>query len=311
MAQFIVTGGAGFIGSHIAEALINTGRSVTIIDDLSTGNIKNIEHILSRVNFVQMDIREKPLLRKLIKGSEAVFHQAAIPSVARSFDNPEHTLSVNASGTAILLEACRLEGVQKVIFASSSSVYGDTPVLPKEESMSPQPKSPYAISKLAGEHLMKIYSQQYNIETISLRYFNVFGPRQDPESEYAAVIPRFITRMLKGHSPVVFGDGKQSRDFCYIKNVVNANLLCLEKSNLGGQVINVACGRRITLLELIRIINEKLGSNLEPEFDKPRPGDVKHSLASIKDAENTLGYKVLYHVEEGLKETIEYFKRNT
>lgn len=307
MPSYVVTGGAGFIGSHIARELVNRGAGVTVIDDLSSGNTDNMEGFRNCVTFIETDIRNIAAVEKALDGAEAVFHQAAIPSVVGSFENPTESLSVNISGTAALLDACRKRGVGKFILASSSSVYGDSPTLPKEERMEPLPKSPYALSKLCSENLLKIYSDIYGMETVSLRYFNVFGPRQDPESEYAAVIPKFITAILGGKSPVIFGDGLQTRDFAYIENVVNANMLCLEKDGLCGEVINIACGRRINLLDLVALINEFTGKNIKPDFGPERPGDVKHSLASIRKAQSLLGYGVNVPVKEGLKRTMEYF----
>ena len=310
MPSYLVTGGAGFIGSHIAEALVNKGAGVTILDDLSSGSLQNIESFKQSVTFIRGDLRSRKDVEKAVDGVDAVFHQAAIPSVVRSFDDPEASLSVNITGTAVLLEACRKMGVARVICASSSSVYGDSPTLPKEESMQPAPKSPYALSKLSCESLLGMYSKVYGMQTIALRYFNVFGARQDPESEYSAVIPKFITAILRQETPVIFGDGYQSRDFCHIENVVSANLLCLERDGLSGDVINVACGERIDLRQLVEKINEITGRDIQPEFGPERKGDVKHSLASIKRASDFIGYKVNVTVEDGLKDTVNYFKDN-
>ncbi len=308
MPSYLITGGAGFIGSHIAEALVNKGAGVTILDDLSSGSLRNIETFKQSVTFIKGDLRSREDVRKAVEGVDAVFHQAAIPSVVRSFDDPEASLSVNITGTAVLLEVCRKMGVAKVICASSSSVYGDSPTLPKEETMQPAPKSPYALSKLSCESLLAMYSKVYGMQTIALRYFNVFGARQDPESEYSAVIPKFITAILRGKTPVIFGDGCQSRDFCHIENVVSANLLCLERDGLSGNVINVACGERINLLELVEKINAITGRNIKPRFGPERAGDVKHSLASIRRASELIGYKVGVTVEDGLKDTVNHFK---
>jgi nucleoside-diphosphate-sugar epimerase len=310
MPSYLVTGGAGFIGSHLAEALVKKGAGVTIVDNLYSGRIENIRTFADRVTFIRGDIRDAATLERALEGVEAVLHEAAIPSVAKSFETPAESLAVNLAGTAALLEACRKKGVGKVIFASSSSVYGETPKLPKEESMDPVPKSPYALSKLSCERLLQIYSQIYGMETASLRYFNVFGPRQDPDSEYAAVIPKFITSILRRQSPVIFGDGLQSRDFCHIQNVVRANLLCLEARGLQGEIMNVACGERIDLLELVRILGELTGSRIEPRFGPERPGDVKHSLASIERAAALIGYRVEVPLRKGLEMTISYFKND-
>jgi len=307
---YLVTGGAGFIGSHIAEALVRQGATVTILDDLSSGRTANLAPLGSGVTFIRGDVRDGAAVRRALEGVEAVFHQAAVPSVVRSFDNPAETLSVNVAGTAELLETCRRMGVGKVVFASSSSVYGDSPSLPKEESMDPQPKSPYALSKLSCEKLLGIYAEVYGMDTVALRYFNVFGPRQDPASEYAAVIPRFITTVLRGKAPTVFGDGLQTRDFAYIENVVRANLLCLRTPNLRGEVINVACGERISLLDLLAVLGDLTGRTPAPVFEPERAGDVKHSLASIDKAAALIGFTVEVPVREGLKRTLEYFMEN-
>ena len=307
---YLVTGGAGFIGSHIAEALVRQGASVTILDDLSSGRAANLAPLGSGVTFIKGDVRDGAAVRRALEGVEAVFHQAAVPSVVRSFDNPAETLSVNVAGTAEILETCRRMGIGKVVFASSSSVYGDSPSLPKEESMDPQPKSPYALSKLSCEKLLGIYADVYGMDTAALRYFNVFGPRQDPASEYAAVIPRFITSVLRGKAPTVFGDGLQTRDFAYIENVVRANLLCLRTPNLRGEVINVACGERISLLDLLAVLGDLTGRTPAPVFEPERAGDVKHSLASIDKAAALIGYTVEVPVREGLKRTLEYFMEN-
>lgn len=308
MSKFVVTGGAGFIGSSIARALLARGQEVTVIDDLSTGREANLQGLEGSLTFVRADVRDRAAVEKAVDGAQALFHEAAIPSVVRSFEDPAGSLSVNIAGTAAVLEACRARAVGRVVFASSSSVYGDSPTLPKEESMEPVPKSPYALSKLACENLLRIYSETYGMETVSLRYFNVFGPRQDPSSEYAAVIPKFITAVLSGRPPVIFGDGRQTRDFAYIDNVVEANLQCLTARGLRGQVINVACGHRIDLLELLAMIKELAGRELEPAFEAERPGDVRHSLASIERARRLIGYEVKTPVKRGLGLTMEYFK---
>jgi nucleoside-diphosphate-sugar epimerase len=308
MSKYVVTGGAGFIGSNIAEALLARGHEVTVIDDLSTGREANLQTLEGPVTFVRADVRDRVAVEKALAGAQALFHQAAIPSVVRSFEDPAESLSVNIAGTAAVLEACRAAAVGRVVFASSSSVYGDSPTLPKEESMEPVPKSPYALSKLTCENLLRIYSETYGMETVSLRYFNVFGPRQDPASEYAAVIPKFITAVLRGQQPVIYGDGKQTRDFAYIDNVVEANLRCLEARGLAGQAVNVACGDRIDLLELLAMINELAGRELRPSFEAERPGDVRHSLASIERARALLGYGVKTPVRLGLSLTMDYFK---
>jgi len=309
MLSCLVTGGAGFIGSHIAEALAKKGASVTILDNLSSGKIENISDFIKSVKFIEGDIRNPSDIEKSLDGIEVVFHQAAIPSVVKSFENPVETFDVNVTGTLKLLEACRKKGVSKIIFASSSSVYGDSPSLPKHELMPIEPKSPYAISKMTCEVLLKLYCQNFGMEGVSLRYFNAFGPRQNPDSEYAAVIPKFITSLLTKKSPVIFGDGQQTRDFCYIHNVVNANLLSMEKSGLHGEVINVATAERYSLLKLLEILSKITGEYLQPVFAPERPGDIKHSLASIERACSLLNYTVEVNFEKGLEKTVEYFRK--
>src|SRR5438128_539172 len=248
---YLVTGGAGFIGSHIAERLVRDGHRVRVLDDFSSGKEANLESFLGAVEIIQGDIRDVRLLNEASKGVDIVFHEAALGSVPRSVADPLSTHEVNITGTLNVLLAAREAGVKRVVYASSSSVYGETPVLPKREEMTPQPLSPYALSKLVGEHYASVFKHVYNFEVVSLRYFNIFGPRQDPESQYAAVIPRFITALLDGKSPVVYGDGLQSRDFTFVDNVVNANLLAAEAEGAAGQAFNVACGGRYTLLDLL------------------------------------------------------------
>lgn len=307
--KLLITGGAGFIGSNLARAFLKEGAKVRIIDNLITGKIENIEDIKEKVEFIEGDITDIKSLDAAVKGVDYILHEAAIPSVARSVEDPISSNHANVTGTLILLEAARKHGVKRVVYAASSSAYGDTPTLPKREDMTPLPLSPYAITKLTGEYYMKVYFELFGIETISLRYFNVFGPYQDPKSEYAAVIPRFITKILNDEQPVIFGDGLQTRDFCYIDNVIYANILALKAAKDAlGKVYNIACGRRINLLQLVEMINRILGKDIKPIFDKPRPGDVKHSLADISLAKEKLNYEVKVDVEEGLKKTIEWFK---
>ena len=307
--KVLITGGAGFIGSNLARAFIKEGVKVKIIDNFSTGKRENIEDIKDKIEFIEGDITDKRTIEEAVKGVDYVLHEAAIPSVARSVEDPISSNHANITGTLLLLEASRRFNIKRVIYASSSSAYGDTPTLPKREDMKPLPLSPYAITKLTGEYYMKVYCELFKVETISLRYFNVFGPYQDPKSEYAAVIPRFITRMLRDEPPVIFGDGLQTRDFCYIDNVIDANFKAIKAGRVAvGKVFNIACGRRIDLLTLVDIINKYLGKDLKPIFDKPRPGDIKHSLADISLAKKLLGYEVKVEVEEGLKRTIDWFK---
>jgi len=312
MARFLVTGGAGLIGSSIAEALLGAGDTVSILDDFSSGRRENLEGLPGRVELVEGTIADPETVARAARGAEVVFHQAAIPSVVRSVENPQATMLAGVQGTTVVLDVARRLGVRRVVFAASSSAYGDTPTLPKVETMATQPLSPYAASKLTGEHLMRIFSQLYGIETVSLRYFNVFGPRQDPKSEYAAVIPKFLTAAIRRERPVVFGDGEQTRDFCYIDNAVRANLLAASSpKKLEGQVLNVACGERTSLNQLLKHIGELAGVRLDPEYRAPRAGDVRDSLADVGAARELLGYEPKVDVREGLSRTYEAFLRFT
>jgi len=309
--RILVTGGAGFIGSHIAETLIEKGHEVIVLDDLSTGREENLAHLTGRFRFVRGSITDTHLLAEVMRGVQVVFHQAALGSVPRSVEEPRTTHDVNITGTFNVLMAARDAGVQRVVYAASSSAYGDTPTLPKAETMLPRPLSPYAVSKLVGEYYCQVFTRVYGLETVSLRYFNVFGPRQNPHSQYAAVIPKFITAALKGEPLTVFGDGEQSRDFTYIENVVQANLLAMESPHAVGKVYNVACGGRYTLNELIRQLEAVFGRKLEVQYLPPRAGDVKHSEASIEAAQRDLGYRVLVPFEEGLRRTVQWYKEQT
>ena len=305
---YLVTGGAGFIGSHLVEELVKQGQRVRVIDNLSTGKRENIEPFLEKIEFIEGDIRDLGLVRKAMDGVDYVLHQAAVPSVPRSVKDPLTTNAANVDGTLNILIAARDADVNRVVYASSSSVYGDTPTLPKQEGMKPQPRSPYAVSKLAGELYCQAFYHVYGLEAVALRYFNVFGPRQDPESQYAAVVPKFITALLRGDPPMIFGDGKQSRDFTYVDNVVAANLLAAKASGVAGEVFNIACGERITINELARMLTEIIGVNIEPEYTPPRPGDVLHSLADISKAQKLLGYKIKVDFERGLQKTVEWYR---
>ena len=305
---YLVTGGAGFIGSHLVEELVKQGQRVRVIDNLSTGKRKNIEPFRGKIEFIDGDIRDLGLVRKAMDGVDYVLHQAAVPSVPRSVKDPLTTNAANVDGTLNILIAARDADVKRVVYASSSSVYGDTPTLPKQEGMKPQPRSPYAVSKLAGELYCQAFYHVYGLETVALRYFNVFGPRQDPESQYAAVVPKFITALLRGEPPTIFGDGEQSRDFTYVDNVVAANLLAAKASGVAGEVFNIACGERITINELARMLTEIIGVNIEPEYTPPRPGDVLHSLADISKAQKLLGYKIKVDFERGLQKTVEWYR---
>jgi len=304
LTKVVVTGGAGFIGSNLAGELLKQFE-VTVIDDLSTGRLENLEEILDRVEFIRGSVTDLELLRDAFAGARAIFHQGAVPSVQRSVDDPLATNQANLDGTLNVLVAARDCGAKKVVYASSSSVYGDTPTLPKREDMIPNPKSPYAVSKLAGEYYARVFSELYGSRTASLRYFNVFGPRQDPKSEYAAVIPRFVARLLEGKPPVIFGDGEQTRDFTFVKDVVKANILAMESDAQG--TFNIACGRRTSLNELADRIMAILGMNLHPVYDAPRPGDIRDSLADISAARKRLGYEPEFDLEAGLQETVRWF----
>jgi UDP-glucose 4-epimerase len=312
MARYLVTGGAGFIGSSIAEALIEQGESVCILDDFSSGRRENLSGPLAKAELVEGSIVDPAAVARAMRGAEIVFHQAAIPSVARSVESPQATMLVGVQGTTVVLDVARSSGVRRVVFAASSSAYGDTPTLPKVETMEAQPLSPYASSKLACENLMRVFAGLYGIETVSLRYFNVFGPRQDPKSEYAAVIPKFITAAIRAERPIIFGDGEQTRDFCYIENAVRANLLAASSPRkLSGQVVNVACGDRTSLNQLVKYIGELAGTRLEPEYRAVRPGDVRDSVADIRAARELLSYEPTVDVRAGLKRTYEAFLRTT
>lgn len=304
--KVVVTGGCGFIGSNIAEELIKK-HYVVVIDDLSTGRIENIQSLQDKENFefVRGNITDLDLLKQIFEDVDCIFHQAAIPSVQRSVENPLDTNEANIKGTLNVLIAARDCGVKKVIYASSSSVYGDTPELPKKENMKPNPQSPYAVSKLTGEYYCEVFSEIYGIKTVCLRYFNVYGPRQNPASEYAAVIPRFINRVLNNKPPIIFGDGNQTRDFTFVKDVVKANILAMEK-NVEG-VFNIAYGQQISINELANKIMEIVGVKLNPVYDKPRPGDIRNSLADISLAKQKLGYMPEYSLEKGLEVTIRWF----
>ncbi len=310
MARYLVTGGAGFIGSNIAEKLVELGEEVVVFDNLSTGHERNIEHFRQDIKFVKGDIRNDSEVRMALDGVDYVLHQAALASVPRSIDDPVLVNEVNVGGTLTVLEESRHAGVKSVVYAASSSAYGDSEVLPKKEDMLPAPLSPYAVSKLVGEHYCSVYSKVYGMPTVSVRYFNVFGPRQDPASQYAAVIPIFVTHLLEGKSPTIYGDGEQSRDFTYVGNVVKANIMAARWGEAAGQVINVACGGRFTLNELYKLLCEMIGESIDPVYEDTRPGDVKHSHADISMAEELLGYSVETSFEEGLKRTVDWYRQS-
>lgn len=308
--KVVVTGGSGFIGSNIVERLLAYGNEVVVIDNFLTGRKENIDSFKDDLQLIDGSIQDLELLKTNFEGVDYVLHQAALPSVPRSIDDPITTNKNNIDGTLNVLVAAKDAGVKRVIYAASSSAYGNTPTLPKHEGMQSDPLSPYAISKLAGEQYCKVFYEIYGLETVALRYFNVFGPRQDPNSHYAAVIPKFIKKMLNGESPIIFGDGEQSRDFTYVQNNVDANLLACTAADAPGKVFNIACGGRITLNELVMFLNDIIGTDIVPVYDAERPGDVKHSLADVTRARDILGYKPSYDLKEGLLETVEWFKEH-
>jgi len=307
---FLVTGGAGFIGSHIAHRLLREGATVRVVDNLSTGKKERLRDVERCIEFIEDDITDRRVCDRAVQGVEYVLHQAAVPSVYRSIHDPVETNRANVIGTLNLLESCRQHGVRRFVYAASSSAYGDTQVLPKKEDMAPNPLSPYALQKFVGERYCKLYNDLYGLETVSLRYFNVFGPSQDPWSEYSAVIPKFATRLQSGQSLVVYGDGEQSRDFTYIDNVVEANILAIKAPRTAGAVINIGCGESLTLNRLIRFLEEILQVQAVVDHEPPRRGDVRHSLADISLARDVLGYQPKVTVFEGLRQTVEFFMSN-
>jgi len=310
MPRYLITGGAGFIGANLAHALVARGESVRILDDFSTGRPENLGGIEDRIEILRGDLRDPAAVARAVRGTQVILHQAALNSNPRSIQEPGPTNAVNVGGTLLLLEAARAAGVRRVVYASSSSVYGDTPGLPKTEEMPLSPKAPYGVSKLAAEYYCRVFTQVYGLPTVSLRYFNVFGPRQHPDSEYAAVIPRFLRRMLAGERPVIFGDGEQSRDFTAVENVVAANLLAAETTQGIGEVFNIACGQTSTLNQLVAWLNQLLGTDLSAIYEAPRPADIRHSYASIRKAEAMLDYRPTLEVQEGLRRTVEWFKQH-
>jgi nucleoside-diphosphate-sugar epimerase len=310
MSLCLVTGGAGFIGSHVVRRLLELGHAVRVLDDFSTGRRENLAEVESRIELIEGDICDRATAEATAKGAEVVFHLAARASVPRSVKFPREANEANVTGTLNLLLAARDAGTRRFVYSASSSAYGETPTLPKVEDMAPQPLSPYAVSKLTAEYYCRCFTHVYGLETVSLRYFNVFGPRQDPNSAYAAVIPAFVSRMIHGKRPIVFGDGEQSRDFCYIENVVSANMLAMQAERTTGETVNIACGERTTLNRMIALINQQLGTSIEPEYQDPRPGDVRHSLADISAAERVIGYKPLVMFEEGLTRSIDWYRQN-
>lgn len=309
--KFLVTGGAGFIGSNLVSELLMRSHQVRVLDNFSTGKRENLLPFKNDIELIEGDIRSYHIVEKAVRGVEVILHQAALPSVPRSIADPITTNEVNVMGTLNVLESARNAGTRRLVFASSSSVYGDNPVLPKNESMTPNPLSPYAVSKLAGEKYCSVFSRIYGLETVALRYFNVFGPNQDPTSQYSAVIPKFIRAIMNDTRPVIFGDGEQSRDFTYVKNVVEANLAAATAEVEKGIALNCACHEQITLNRLTEEINRYLKKNIEPVYEKPRAGDIKHSYADISLINEKLGFTPSVKFAEGLERTIRSYLSRT
>ncbi len=310
MEKFLVTGGAGFIGSNICRRLVKEGCFVRVVDNLLTGRKSNLAPIMDKIEFVEADMGESEVARRVCKGIDVILHEGALPSVPRSVDDPALTHRHCIDATFTMLMAARDAHVKRFVYAASSAAYGDTPTLPKVETMAPNPLSPYAVGKLVGEYYCSVFSGVFGLQTISLRYFNVFGPHQDPASQYAAAIPAFVTAILRDQPPTIYGDGEQSRDFTYIDNVVEANLLAARAKETHGEVVNCACGEAVTVNAIIRAINELLGKNVRPNYVPSRPGDVKHSLADITAAKKLIGYKPVVLFREGLEKSIDWYRHN-
>lgn len=314
MANFLVTGGAGFIGSNLVEALLSRGDTARVLDIFSTGKRENLKfpgmsrELMANLEILEGDIADLSTCHKATEGIDYVFHQAAIPSVPRSIALPLESNRANIGGTLNVLVAARDAGVKRLIFASSSAVYGNARGFPRKETIPPEPLSPYAVQKMTAEHYLRVFYELYGLETVSLRYFNVFGPRQDPDSEYAAVIPRFIKAFVTDTQPTVYGDGAQSRDFTYVDNVVYGNLLAVEAPDAPGKVMNLACGGQLTLNQLLALLRRITGSDAEAVYTDPRPGDVRHSWADIALSEQILSYKIQVPLEEGLRRAADYFQ---
>jgi nucleoside-diphosphate-sugar epimerase len=309
MAFYLVTGGAGFIGSNIVETLVARGERVRVLDDFSTGKRRNIEPFLPKIELIDGSVAKFDDCRRAVDGVDFVLHQGALPSVPKSVAMPRESNDANVTGTLNMLVAARDAKVKRFVYAASSSAYGDTPTLPKVETMPARPKSPYAIQKYTGELYCRVFFETYGLETVALRYFNIFGPRQDPTSQYSAVIPKFITAYLKNEAPVIYGDGKQSRDFTYVENVIAANLAaCTANKQCAGSVVNIACGERIDLNDLARVIREAIGSDLMPRYEPSRVGDVMHSLADVSAAQELIGYAPKVKFAEGIARTIEWYR---
>jgi UDP-glucose 4-epimerase len=304
----LVTGGAGFIGSHLVRALVERGDAVTVLDDFSSGVSNRLDDLRSAVEILEGDLRDVSATRRAMAGQEVVFHLGAVPSIARSFRDPARTVSVNVDGTVVVMVEAAAAGIRRVIFAGSSSIYGAAPPFPRREDQTPDPRSPYAASKLAAEHLVHSLGASNGLETAVLRYFNVFGPSQDPSSEYAAAIPRFVVALLRGTAPVVYGDGSATRDFTYVDNVVSANLLAARSDRASGTTFNVGCGGEISVNELLQAIGEELGIDVAAEYAVARPGDVPRTVADISRARDVLGYEVVIPFREGLRRTIASYR---
>jgi UDP-glucose 4-epimerase len=308
MKRALVTGGAGFIGSHLVEGLLAQGYQVRALDNFATGRRENLAHIVTEIELLEGDVCNLTTVRNAVRQVDVVFHEAALPSVERSVKNPLESNEVNIAGTLNVLLAARDAGVRRVVYAASSAAYGDTPTLPKIETMLPDPLSPYAVSKLAGEQYMKVFTKLYGLSTISLRYFNIFGPRQDPTTQYAGFIAKVVSCALEGKPYPVFGDGEQSRDFTYVENAVQANLLAAESAFEDSPLLNIACGTRATLNEIIAMVNELTQQNLSARYGPPRAGDVRHSQADISRAKQILGYRPTVDIREGLRRTLEWYR---
>jgi len=308
--KYLVTGGAGFIGSNIVGELLKRNETVRVLDNFSTGKRENLSQYMDSIELIEGDIRSYHIVAEAVDGMDFILHQAALPSVPRSIKDPITSDEVNVGGTLNILEAARDADVKRIVFASSSSIYGDSVELPKHEGMIPNPLSPYTVSKLAAENYCRVFSRIYNVETVCLRYFNVFGPQQDPNSQYSAVIPKFIQTMLNDNAPVIFGDGTQTRDFTYVANVIEANLLAATAACDSGIVLNCACNERTELNRLVSELNALLGKNITPEYVESRPGDVMHSFASVEKAKNTINYIPRVNFKDGLKRTVDWYTNN-
>ncbi|MBN2594591.1 MAG: SDR family oxidoreductase [Sedimentisphaerales bacterium] len=310
MEKFLVTGGAGFIGSNICKRLVSQGCFVRVVDNLLTGKKSNLADVMDKIEFIQADMGDSEVARSAVKDIDVVLHEGALPSVPVSVENPADTHQHCINATFTLLLAARDAGIKRFVYAASSSAYGDSPTSPKVETMPTSPLSPYAVAKLTGEYYCSVFYNIYGLETVSLRYFNVFGPQQDPASQYAAAIPAFVMAILKDEPPTIYGDGEQSRDFTYIDNVVDANFLAARANQTKGEVINIACGQAVTVNEIIDMINELLGKNVKPIYTDPRPGDVKHSLADITVAKELIGFEPTVSFREGLQLAIDWYREN-